>query len=70
MIADDTFQRLLLKEIAELRAEKMEKLAAGQWAASKTASDVGMEAMKRIWFLKALDEVEDLMEKVQSDMHK
>lgn len=70
MFADDMFRQLLVKELAELKEEKMKQLAAGQWTAGKDASHVGMEAMKRIGFLQALDEVVELMDKVISDMHK
>ena len=70
MITDDMFHQLLLKELAELRQVTMVKLAAGQWAAGKEASQVGMEAMKRLGFLQALDAVEGLIEKVVSDMQK
>lgn len=70
MITDDRFHQLLLKELAELRQDTMEKLASGQWAGGKDASQVGMEAMKRIGFLQALDKVVELCEQVAYEMHK
>lgn len=70
MITDDRFHQLMLKELAGLKHETMENLAAGQWAAGKDASEVGMEAMKQVGFLRAIDKVAELMDKVLSDMHK
>lgn len=67
---DDTFHRLLRKELVELHKETKDKLAKGAWASGKDASQVGMEAMKLIGFLKALEEVEKACDHVAFEMSK
>ena len=66
---DATFKSILLKKLAELAKNKTIELSTGQWAGSRAVADVGGEYLKRVGFLRALEEVAQLMADTEREIN-
>lgn len=66
---DATFKAILLKKLAELSKNKSMELSTGQWAGSRDVADVGGEYLRRIGFIRALEEVAQLMADTEREIN-